>query len=99
MTYTGSQNYTNMVVGKHGIRTFDVVVVVLLLLLLLFDVFVLTSSHPSIFLDKWFVRYTYMMLQKHQHKVGPTLIKLCYWKCMFVAYLIECIGLPNRAHY
>jgi hypothetical protein len=52
MTYTGSQNYTNMVVGKHGIQTFDVVVVVLLLLLLLFDVFVLTSAHPSIFLDK-----------------------------------------------
>ena len=28
MTYTRSQNYTNMVVGKHGIQTFKVAVVV-----------------------------------------------------------------------
>ena len=31
MTYTRSQNYTNMVVGEHGIQTFKVVVVVLLI--------------------------------------------------------------------
>ena len=37
MMYTRSQNYTNMVVGRHGIQTFEVMVVVLLLLLLLFD--------------------------------------------------------------
>ena len=27
MTYTRSQNYTNMVVGEHGIQAFEVVVV------------------------------------------------------------------------
>lgn len=31
MTYARVQNYTNMVVGKRGILTFDVVVVVFLL--------------------------------------------------------------------
>ena len=46
MTYTRLQNYTNTVVGEHGIQTFEVVVVVLLLLLLLFDVYVSTSPHP-----------------------------------------------------
>jgi hypothetical protein len=32
--YTCSQNYTNMVVGEHGIQTFEVVVVVVLVLVL-----------------------------------------------------------------
>jgi hypothetical protein len=40
MTYIRSQNYTNMVVGEHGIQTLKVMVVVLLFLLSLFDVFV-----------------------------------------------------------
>ena len=53
-------NYTNMVVGKHGIQTFKVVVVTLLLLLLSFDIFILTNVHPLIFLNTWFVQYTYM---------------------------------------
>ena len=44
-----------MMVGKHGIQTFEVVVVVLLLLLLSFDVFVPTCAHPLLFLDEWFV--------------------------------------------
>jgi hypothetical protein len=35
MTYIKLQNHTNMVVGKHGIQTMEVVLVVLLLLLLL----------------------------------------------------------------
>ena len=39
MMYTRLQDYTNMVVGEHGIQTFKVVIVVLLILLLLFDVF------------------------------------------------------------
>ena len=47
MTYTRSQNYTNMAVDKHGIITFKVVLVVLLLLLLSFDV--LVPQVP----DKW----------------------------------------------
>ena len=34
MMHSTSQNYTNMVVGEHGIRTFKVAVVMLLLLLL-----------------------------------------------------------------
>jgi hypothetical protein len=49
MTYTRSQNYTNMVVGKHGIQTFVVVIIVLLLLLLSVDVFVpILSAHSLI---------------------------------------------------
>ena len=43
-----------MVVNKHGIQTFEVVIVVFLLLLLCFHVFVLTSTHPLLILDKWF---------------------------------------------
>ena len=54
MTYTRSQNYTNMIVGKHGIQKLKVVVEVLLLLLQSFDIFVPTSGHPLLFLDKWF---------------------------------------------
>ena len=50
------QNYANVVVGKHKIQTFEIVVVVLLLLLLLFDVFVPTSAHPLLRLDKWSVQ-------------------------------------------
>ena len=50
-------NYTNMVIGKYEIQTFELLVVVLLLLLLLlFDVFVPTSAHPLSFLDKSFVQ-------------------------------------------
>jgi hypothetical protein len=52
MTYTRLQNYTNMVVGKHGIQIFEVVVGVLLLFLLSLDVFVPTSAHPLLFLDE-----------------------------------------------
>ena len=52
MTYTRSQNYTNTVAGEHGIQTFGVVVVVLLPILLSFDVFVPTSAHLLLFMDK-----------------------------------------------
>ena len=37
MTYTKLQNYTNSVIGEHGIQTFEFMVVVLLLLV--FEVF------------------------------------------------------------
>ena len=56
MAYTRSQNYTNMVIDEHGLQTFKVVVLVLLLLLLSSDVFVPSSVHPLIFLDKWFIQ-------------------------------------------
>ena len=56
MLYTRSQNYTSMVVGKHGIQTSKVAVVVLLSLLLPFDVGVPTSAHSLLFLDKWCVQ-------------------------------------------
>ena len=46
MMYTRLQNYTNMMVGEHGIQTFEVVIVVLLLLLLSSDVFVPISALP-----------------------------------------------------
>ena len=58
-----------MMVGEHGIQTFEVVVVVLLLLLLSFDVFVLTSAHSLLFLDKWFVKWAqaWSCTQFHYH--------------------------------
>ena len=49
-----AQNYTDMIAAQHEIHTFEVVIVVLLLLL--FDVFALTSAHPLLFLDNWFVQ-------------------------------------------
>ena len=36
MMYTRSQNYTNMVIGKHGIQTFEVVVVTFVVVCLMF---------------------------------------------------------------
>jgi hypothetical protein len=45
MMYTQSQNYTNMLVGEHGIQTFELVIVILLLVLLSFAIFVPTSAH------------------------------------------------------
>ena len=51
MMYTRSQNYTNMMVGKHGIQTFEVVVVMLLFLLSPFDVFVSISAQPLIIFE------------------------------------------------
>ena len=56
MMYTRVQNYTNMVVGEHGMQKFKGMVIMLLLLLLLIDVLVPTSAHPLLFLDKWFVQ-------------------------------------------
>ena len=52
MAYARLQNYTNLVVGENGIQAIEVVVVMLLLVMLLFDVFVPTSAHPILFLDK-----------------------------------------------
>ena len=45
-----------MVVGKHGIQTFEVVIVVLLLMLLLFDAMFLTSAHLLLLFNEWFVQ-------------------------------------------
>ena len=62
MTYIRLQSNTNMMVGEHGIQTFEFVVVVLLLLLILNDLFVcffiyfFISVHPLLFMDKWFVQ-------------------------------------------
>ena len=56
MAYIRSQNYINIVVGEHEIQTFEVAVVVLLVLLLQFDIFIPTSTHLLLFLDKWFVQ-------------------------------------------
>ena len=52
VTYTRSQNYTNMVVGEYGIQTFEVVLVVLLLWLLLFDVLAPQVHIPYCFLTR-----------------------------------------------
>jgi hypothetical protein len=57
MTYTRSQNYTNIVIGEHRVQDFEVVVVVLLFLLLSFDVFIPTSAHPLIFLTSGLAKY------------------------------------------
>jgi hypothetical protein len=45
MTYTKSQNYTNMVVDKHKIQTLKVKIVVLLFCYCRVIVFVPTSAH------------------------------------------------------
>ena len=58
--HTLSQNYTNMVVGKHGIQTFEVVM--LLFLLSKFDVLIPKSAHPLLFFDKWIFKYTKMSI-------------------------------------
>ena len=68
MTYTGLRNYTNMVGGKHGIQTFNIVVVVLLLLMLLFDVFVFKNAHPLLFLNKWFVQIYLNISSVHEQQ-------------------------------
>ena len=56
MTYNKSQNYTNIMIGKHRLQTFEVVVVVLLLLLLTFHVFSLQMHIPYYFLDQWSIQ-------------------------------------------
>jgi hypothetical protein len=63
MTYTRSQNYTNIMVNEHGIQTFEVVLVLLLLSWLLLDVFVVITTHTSLII--------------FEQVVGPNILK--YW--------------------
>ena len=58
MTYTKPQNYTNMMVGEHGIQTLKIMIVMLLLLLLFFDVFVHISAHSLLFMTSGLSKYT-----------------------------------------
>ena len=60
MTYTSLQNYTNMMVDRHGIQTFEVMIVMLLVLLLSSDAFLFPSAHPLLFIDKRFVQIIYL---------------------------------------
>ena len=62
MTSTRSPNYTNMMVGEHGIQKFEVVVIMLLLLLVSFDVFVPTSAHSYDFWTFGLSIYTKMSI-------------------------------------
>ena len=63
MTYTKLQNYTNVVVGEHGIQIYKVMIVVLILLLLSFDVLSPTSASSLLFMAKWLVHiYTQMLV-------------------------------------
>jgi len=50
MIYTRSQNYTNMMVDKHEIQSFEVVIIALLFLLSSFDV--LVPAHRLLFRTK-----------------------------------------------
>ena len=64
MTYMRLQNYTNMVVGEHGIQTFEVVVVALLLLRVSFDVFLSPQVHiPYYVWTSGLSKYTKMSIQ------------------------------------
>ena len=63
MTYTRSQIYTNMVVGEHGIQTFEIVVIVLFLLLLLSDKFFLSNAHSLLFLSSGLSKYILMSVK------------------------------------
>lgn len=47
---------TLMVVGEHGIQKFEIAVVMMLFLMMSYDVIVLTSAHPLLFLDEWLVQ-------------------------------------------
>jgi hypothetical protein len=58
LTYGKSQNFTNIMIGKHGLRTFKVVLVVLLPLLLAFDVFSPQMHIPYYFLSSGLSKYT-----------------------------------------
>jgi hypothetical protein len=51
MTFNTSQNYTNMVICKHGIQTFEVVLVMLLLWLLSFDL-LSPQVHPFLIIGQ-----------------------------------------------
>ena len=68
MTYTRSQNYTNVVVGKLEIQTFKVVIATFWCCCLIFSP---TNAHLLLFLDKWFVQiylnvsnYTLMLMDE-----------------------------------
>ena len=61
MMYTRSQNYTNMVVGEHGIQTFEVVIVMLLSIDVTFQsrsnyTNVLSAYVSAIFLHGYFIK-------------------------------------------
>jgi hypothetical protein len=79
MLYTRSQNYTNMVDGKHGIQTSEVMVVVLLFLLP-FDVCIPTSAHSLLFLDKWCVQ-VHLMTNQVNDQITPTYLKVQFKFC------------------
>ena len=72
MAYTRSQTYTNMLVGEHGIQAFEDEVVMLLSI----DVFVPTSAHPLLILDKWFVQIYLNGSCSWPYREGPT-IQMC----------------------
>ena len=58
MTYTGLQNYTNMMVDEHVIKIFKVVVVVVFLFMLSFDIFVPTIAYLLLLLGASTVKWT-----------------------------------------
>ena len=99
MTYTRSQNYTNMVVDKHGIQTFEILVVVLLRLLKLFDVFVPTSAHPLLFLNMLFIQiylnvnYT-IMVQDECTYIGEWPMTLNKYQNIFIIMFFSKKKLP-----
>jgi hypothetical protein len=68
MTYTRSQNYTNLVVGEHEIQTFKVVTSVLLLLLLLLNTFVPNNAHPLFFWTSGLSKCTYISIKSFDYK-------------------------------
>ena len=71
MAYTRLQNYTNMMVGEHGIQAFKVVAIVLLFLLLPIDNFVLISAHSLLFIGKWFVLDIYLNVRYEETLPTP----------------------------
>ena len=76
-----------MMVGKHGIQTFEVVLVMLMLFQLLLDVFVPISAHSlfSLLLGKWFVQIllnvNHLLIVSHElHVSYHNLVHLGYGK-------------------
>ena len=52
MAYTRLQNYTNMMVGKHGIQIFEVMVCYVIAFIVVVWCFISKNTHPLLYLGK-----------------------------------------------
>ena len=74
MTYTRSQNRTNMVADENGIQTFEVVVEHCVIVFVVIWCFSPHNYTSFIFLDKWFVQI-YLKVDLYNIKLFKALIE------------------------